>query len=419
MPVKILPNEVKEIGLNIQIPEEHKTKIQNAYSAFKAKADSKTHDDLMALIHQAHNELHQMLQAIRSGEPLPASPVEIPELCFALTALDAAAERHEFPEDFSYISADGNIWGFGKYENLDYHWVEAVTEHLLHIFTRTPFTNNPVHTTIGDNVSLGIIGDWGTGYWQGADTPAAKIAAQFPGLNLDHTFHLGDVYYTGTKHNEINNLVELWPRGRSSSFALNSNHEMYPKGLGYFERALERLFTYQNGCSYFVLENTNWMIIGLDSAYQATKFYSKGNLSSSQITWLEGLASSIGSKKVLVLSHHLGLELAGTPTPLFHQVTNALNRTPDVWYWGHAHNAAVYKPQNGFLGRCCGHGAIPYGNATILQNSDAVEWYESTPADQPNPNNRVKNGFAVVRLNGPHITEQFIDEDSHSPWPHC
>ena len=82
------------------------------------------------------------------------------------------------------------------------------------------------------------------------------------------TVHLGDVYYAGTSDEELHLFASLWPPGSFGSFALNSNHEMYSGAKPYFLETLANdKFLKQGGCSYFALENTNWVIVGLDSAY--------------------------------------------------------------------------------------------------------------------------------------------------------
>src|SRR5580693_6732619 len=59
-----------------------------------------------------------------------------------------------------------------------------------------------------------------------------------------------------------------WPGTQGKSFALNSNHDMYAHGTGYFNTALASpIFASQNRCSYFALYNDRFRIVGLDTAY--------------------------------------------------------------------------------------------------------------------------------------------------------
>src|SRR5207245_6113755 len=91
----------------------------------------------------------------------------------------------------------------------------------------------------------------------------------------------------------------IWPQN-TISFALNSNHEMYAGGEGYFRALLaDNRFAAQGGLSYFALENNQWLIIGLDTAYFArwsSRLYEKGALAEPrdadgtvQRDWLHGL----------------------------------------------------------------------------------------------------------------------------------
>jgi hypothetical protein len=121
-----------------------------------------------------------------------------------------------------------------------------------------------------------------------------------------------------------------------------------------------------------------------------------------------------------VLTHHNGLDDAGrTKTGLFDQVMNAFGGgSPAYWYWGHVHAAAVYRPfdASGVLCRCCGHGALPWGHASDLANSPGVLWYENRSAADADIPQRVFNGFAILKLDGPKIQELFYDENGGVAW---
>jgi len=122
-----------------------------------------------------------------------------------------------------------------------------------------------------------------------------------------------------------------------------------------------------------------------------------------------------------VLTHHNGLSEDGlSTTNLWTQVMSgfATNAGPTLWYWGHAHAGAVYKPFGpaNVSARCCGHGALPWGQASSLANSQNVEWYEHRSANDPDIPQRVLNGFAVLSLKGPNIQETFYDENGGVAW---
>ena len=79
--------------------------------------------------------------------------------------------------------------------------------------------------------------------------------------------HLGDVYYSGTKKEVQQRFLDIWPKdaGRRT-IAVNSNHEMYSGGFGYFDLALPAigqksrtisLSRTRTGCSSFSTRHTS------------------------------------------------------------------------------------------------------------------------------------------------------------------
>jgi hypothetical protein len=334
------------------------------------------------------------------------------------------------------VGPDGVIWGTGKWEQLDPGWVLAFAvflESLLPIIGgKHPFVDAPQTIAIPDQVTIGMAGDWGTGDWRTPQNPAAStdVRKHMGLLNPDITIHLGDVYYAGTSDEEQHLLTLLWPPAPVGSFALNSNHEMYSSSKPYFKAIANAPFEEQKGCSYFALENKNWMIIGLDSAYfsdEDTLYLNgalfSGNTPNAQNDFLlqKSAQAAINGQKVIVLTHHNGLDETGTTTnTLFEQVMNGFpdGGAPAYWYWGHVHAGAAYKPQGPAqtLCRCCGHGALPWGQASELATSPQVEWYEHRCANDPDIPQRVFNGFAVLWLDGPNIQESFYDENGGVAW---
>ena len=65
------------------------------------------------------------------------------------------------------VDADGQIWGTGKYEQLDPGWAEAIAVWLEHlILGKHAFNPVPQTVSIPDDVQIAIAGDWGTGDWR-------------------------------------------------------------------------------------------------------------------------------------------------------------------------------------------------------------------------------------------------------------
>jgi hypothetical protein len=152
-----------------------------------------------------------------------------------------------------------------------------------------------------------------------------------------------------------------------------------------------------------------------------------------QINFIKGLDTA--NKKVIVLTHHNPTNIEGTATgqlTLWNDVTSALGKAPDFWYWGHIHNALVYSDQsfpaqNGTKARCVGHGAIPFGVGYGLQNPDgsnkpSIEYFAHELLSSAYPNtdaqqaNRVLNGFAMLTLKPDSIAEEFIDQTGAVRW---
>jgi hypothetical protein len=351
---------------------------------------------------------------------------------------DGRVERLDYPTAAEAIEIKvgpgGQILGTGKYQELDPLW-ELVAgtvwlENLLHKHPFPPGTPTPV--PIPDQVTIALAGDFGTGNFGASDSPSTKISKVIPGLNPQFTIHLGDVYYAGTSGEESSKLMNFWPKGSAGSFTLNSNHEMYSGGGPYFNEAVGGpvFNTLQSPFSFFALENSNWIIVGLDSAYNAgvLSLYMNGSLGdNAQRSFLQSLAQKgeKDKKKLIILTHHNGLPENGvqpsTPLKLFTEVMSAFQglSPPAYWYWGHVHAGVAYKPlndQNGPLCRCVGHSALPWGHASDLQSSPQVEWFEKCNAKDPEDPLRVYNGFVLLRLDGTSLAESFYDETGHVAW---
>ncbi|MFO7565949.1 MAG: metallophosphoesterase [Enhygromyxa sp.] len=343
-----------------------------------------------------------------------------PELAWVHSVLGRAEHLGHQLDAEAIVEKDGSLVGINKFEQLDPEWSLALIEYLEHRHDPAPFGDRPGHVELAARTKLAVAGDWGTGYWRGDETPASRVARHMLAGEPDWTIHLGDVYYAGTADEERQNLGEIWPRGRVGQLLLNSNHEMYSGGRPLFEGAIPQLAPQQNQTSFWSASNANWFIVGLDTAYFATDIYLKGNLGSDnpQTRWLAGLREQIGARKLIVMSHHEPVDFAGsTTTTVFDQLTQLLQRTPDYWYWGHLHNAIVYRDLPGaFTGRCIGHGSIPYGDAFGLAGLDTVEWYETQNAGDPDYEERVLCGFIELVLDGPELSERLIGEDGSVRW---
>ena len=335
------------------------------------------------------------------------------------------------------VGPEGEILGTGKYQQLDPRWeLMAGTIWLENLLHKHPFpTGMPTPKPMPEEgkVRIALAGDFGTGNFGAGDSPSTKISKIMASLQPHFTVHLGDVYYAGTADEEADYLLKYWPPGLLGSFTLNSNHEMYPGGRPYFDKAVGGPLFKQSQApfSFFALENSHWVVVGLDSAYNAGELdlYMNGSLGNNndQVSFLRKLAQK--GKKVIVLTHHNGFNLGGfdpgKPLKLFTEVMEAFRGVapPAYWYWGHIHAGAVYKPLkefNGMLCRCAGHAALPWGLSSELQEGHKpggqVEWFEDMNAGDPDDKLRVFNGCVLLELDGDNLLETFYDEKGRIAW---
>lgn len=399
---------------------------------------SKLAPDQQAQLKPALMNAHQQAVSISRTRKAPAGPAASHNLLLAHSVLSNDADGVIDSLEAGVVvdvGADGTIWGTGKYEDLDPGWAEALAEFLESLLPliggKAPFATAPQVISIPDTVQIALVGDWGTGDWRTASNPApsSRVGKQVAALQPDLSVHIGDVYYAGTSNEETYELVNIWPGGRLGSLALNSNHEMYSGGKPYFQAIGRAPFALQRGCSFFALENSNWIIVALDSAYyaEASNLYldgalypdNKPNEQNSFLLTQQAQAQARG-KRLILLTHHNGLDETGSTTnTLWNQVMAAYpaGGGPSYWYWGHVHVGAVYRPQGpgDTLCRCLGHGALPRGNPTELTKSNAV-WYENRSANDPDIPQRILDGFVVLKLDAANIQETYYDENGVVAW---
>jgi hypothetical protein len=308
------------------------------------------------------------------------------------------------------------IFGFRQYENLDARWLATIAQLLS--TKKFPFISHRSVTDfrvrIPNSVRITMGADWGTG------DASSKSIADWMRVRQPHiTIHLGDVYYSGTPNEVRSNFLADWPMGTLGSYALNSNHEMYCGGHGYFGVTLKHpAFAANQKASYFSLFNDFWQIIGLDTAYEAESLtYQKGRISPQQAAWLAAQLADARQhqRRVILLSHHQPLSPeSGVDRVLLQQVMGAAAGNPiHLWYWGHEHLGVRFKPftfqGQTFLGRCLGHGGIPY-TAFSGTPKVAFDWTELESAGDPDEPRRTRNGFVALKLDSAHLEETFVDE---------
>jgi hypothetical protein len=218
-------------------------------------------------------------------------------------------------------------------------------------------------------------------------------------------------------------FLDVWPIGAGKiNRALNGNHEMYSGGFAYFDEILPR---FQQPSSYFALQNSHWLIIGLDTAH------ADHALDSDQVTWVRSVLQRAGPRKLILFSHHQPfsrLEEQGPKLQIALAELLASNRIT-AWYWGHEHGCIIYDKhkQFGLLGRCIGHGGIPAPRkadviaAPTEHQTNGVSW-KRLPADGNSPSCLVldgpnplitgeeqkfgPHGYLTLEFDGPNLTER-------------
>ncbi len=265
------------------------------------------------------------------------------------------------------------------------------------------------------NATIGLIADWATG-----QAEALEVLRQVKRHNLQVVIHLGDIYYAGTASEVDNYFYRPWQdilrpeASNMTSLFLPGNHDFYAGGQPFYD-LLDKV---HQPASYFCLRNTDWQLIGLDTALNDRLSGPPTTLEPSEVEWLHDKIENSGSRRTVLLSHH---QLFSTNeefgddkksyNPLLHgQLAGILSKV-DLWLWGHEHDLVIFGEYMGLKrGRCIGGSAFPVGK------------YE-TPETQKNPevpfNKQVVLGkgaafyqhcYAVMKLNGRAATVDYYED---------
>ncbi len=339
------------------------------------------------------------------------------------------------------LDSGGNLYNFTKYAQLDPGWSSSLAYYLgyrMGHITLAPMSE-PVTVDLSDqgDMSVLVVGDWGTGYWDDGSnpSPAQQVMVSMQKHPADLTIHLGDEYYAGTRETlsgspgeEAFNFTSIWNPGTKYSFALGSNHGMYDgeNGLRYITLNSPKFATQKQATTFGIILQ-DWVIVGLDTArYDTSDLFLKGALNDAQGAFLHQMGQM--GKKVMVVTHHNGLTLDGSEqnNPLWGQVKQYLGREPDYWIWAHIHQGVAYSDQSAAgstVARCWGHGAIPVGRASVMYQSNGslvpeVAYYSDTPYPDPDREQelRILNGYGLLNFSGTTVTEQMYDQHGNLQW---
>jgi hypothetical protein len=205
--------------------------------------------------------------------------------------------------------------------------------------------------------------------------------------------------------------------GQIGSWNLNANHDMFTGGHGYFGCLDSDVrFARQKGFSYFALENSDWLVVGLDTAWEAEGIKGDaGGLQEPQMEWLLRLSARAPEKRLLLLSHHQLFSLYENDSPLLQRRMEPLltgGRAIDAWFWGHEHRCAVYEASHGITYPVLmGHGGVPVHANKEPQPPGVRFEYRGKLAGGLGETFAMM-GFVVVDLEGKQATVRFVNEEN-------
>jgi hypothetical protein len=304
-------------------------------------------------------------------------------------------------------------------------WIRSLFDHVdrkqAHPMMRPTSTKTE---RIPDVAMIAMTADWGTGLYG-----APKIAEQIRKVGgYQLLMHLGDVYYSGTEEEVQERFLDIWPKDAGKrTIAINSNHEMYSGGFGYFKLALPAI---GQKSSYLAFENKDWLLVMLDTAYV------DHDMDNEQVAWLnlvreQSVDEDNEPKKLVLFSHQQLFSRLDNQGPKLQKALRHLldQKAITAWYWGHEHQCVIYDKHEtyGLFGRCLGNGGIPEVRKSEVRNAptertvEGVIWKrlsktENSPSclalDGPNPDIKgeeqkfLPHGYMTLELNGPTLTER-------------
>ena len=307
--------------------------------------------------------------------------------------------------------ARDDCWGWFK---SFFSWVNKSEYHAI---LRPP---TAVPDPLPDSARIAVFSDWGTALY---GAPRIADAIRRTGA-FDIVMHLGDVYYAGTQKEMRKRFLDVWPFGAGEqNRGLNSNHDMYSGGHAYFGLVLPK---FAQASSYFAMQNDNWTLVCLDTAYKDF------DLDPTQLKWIRNILDQAGQRKVVFFSHHqLFSRLDDQGWQLAKGLKTILEAGKvDYWFWGHEHRCIIYDAHKtwGLHGRCVGHGGIPQKrgkvkDGQISHTAGIYKWrrlsgQNDVPAslalDGPNLHIRGKeekylpHGYLALELDGDQLHEIYM-----------
>jgi hypothetical protein len=337
-----------------------------------AKPILKKGDQGKAILHTPQNEIASRLQTLVAKQATAAGQVQTIQ----------PPQTIEIPTGNSFTPGVLSV----QFDNDDLAgWLRMAPELIFKPPKAEWSDPPPVAQTIPDNARIALFADWGTGLYG-----APAITKCIEGLDrCDVVLHLGDTYYSGENDEIRDRLIGNWPNRPAGTInrTLNGNHEMYSGGKGYFQ-ALSSFF--QQPASCFALQNSQWILVCLDTAYQDF------NLDEKQVAWVNSIVNAAGTRRLLLFSHHQPFSQLDDQGPNLQIALADLLNTQRIhaWFWGHEHRLVLYDPHPtwGFKGRCIGHGGFPAFREDLPDAHGNVYQWLILPAQPQAPKAQLLDG---------------------------
>lgn len=225
--------------------------------------------------------------------------------------------------------------------------------------------------TLPSDARVAIIGDWGTGL---ADAQALLVDI-IQKHNPHAIIHLGDIYYSGTPEECINNFSAVIKSAFDIAgvppvpvFTIPGNHDYYSLGWGYYSMVYDLNSEIGSAAfqpaSYFCLrtEDGGWQFLGMDTGYndsnpadQLDAFYAGPWLQPNELEWHQDKLNNFDGATILLSHHQLfssNAKINGylsdysalpEQNPYLYQNFQPYFSKIAAWIWGHEHNFVMFE----------------------------------------------------------------------------
>jgi hypothetical protein len=278
---------------------------------------------------------------------------------------------------------------------LQYTWyqIEARIPKYIDWASQSPATLSfgVIEYKLPSHCKVVMIGDWGTHMTDNVALLRQALTRFAP----EAIVHLGDVYYSGTRHECEQNVLQIMDDviaelkiKRPPFFTLPGNHDYYSGGYGFYDM-IGRINATLPGCeqktSYFCLrtEDDRWQLLGMDTGYNDRDPIKKKSpaLLPNEIAWHKDKLDNFQGTTILLSHHQLfsAKEILSTGArpwlnEALHEVFQPYYDRVAAWFWGHEHNLVLFKDNMLFP-----------GDTKALRKGRLVgcSAYEDTLADYP------------------------------------